>query len=140
MEKEKRNKKVKKQIAKNLWPLKVFIMAVTLSLSFSLLSEFLMSKTGIVIALIVIVVFVSISIITDLIGVAVTACSAEPFRAMSSKKIRGAKEGLMLIRNADKVASLSADILGDVCGVLSGAAGARIVLKLTSTIENSFLN
>ena len=129
-------KKVKKQSLKTFWPIKVFIIAFALSLCFSILSEFLLGRTGIAIALIIIVVFVAIAIITDMIGVAVTACSKEPFVAMASKKVRGAKEGLSLIKNADKVASLCADVIGDVCGILSGAAGASIVTKFAIDSQN----
>lgn len=132
---KRKNKKAKKQ-STNFWPLKILVMAIALSLGFSVLSEYLMGSTGMIVAILVIVVFVSISILTDMIGVAVTACSKEPFMAMCSKKVRGAKEGLMLIRNADKVASLCADVLGDVCGILSGAAGASIVARITVDFQN----
>ena len=138
-ENPKRKQKVKKQQSNSRWPLKIFIMAVALSLSFSLLSEFVMGGAGIVVAVIIIVLFVSLAIVTDMIGVAVTACSKEPFMAMCSKKVRGAKEGLMLVRNADKVASLCADVVGDVCGILSGAAGASIVAKITMDFQNANL-
>lgn len=137
--KQKNKKKVKKQTI-NTWPYKIFIMAMALSLSFSILSEWLMGVTGFVVAVIVIIIFVAISIITDMIGVAVTACTKEPFMAMCSKKVRGAKEGLMLIRNADKVASLCADVVGDVCGILSGAAGASIVARITIDFSNATLS
>ena len=137
-ENPKRKQKVKKQSSSH-WPLKIFIMAIALSLSFSLMSEFVMGSTGIVIAIIIIVLFVALAIITDMIGVAVTACTKEPFIAMCSKKVRGAKEGLMLVRNADKVASLCADVVGDVCGILSGAAGASIVAKITIDFQNANL-
>ena len=52
----------------------------------------------------------------------------------------GAKEGLMLIRNADKVASLCNDVIGDVCGILSGAAGASIVARITVDFQNANLS
>lgn len=132
-----KNKKIKKQNIKNYWPLKVFILAVALSLCFSLTSEFLLGKAGIIVAVIIIVIFVAVSIIADMIGVAITACSREPFVAMASKRVRGAKEALQLIRNADKVASLCADVIGDVCGILSGAAGASIVARLAIEINNA---
>ncbi|MCI7003003.1 MAG: hypothetical protein MR904_01500 [Clostridia bacterium] len=133
------NKKVKKQSI-NFWPLKILILAIALSLGFSLLSEYVMGATGIIIAVLVIILFVALSIITDMIGVAATACSKEPFMAMCSKKVRGAKEGLMLIRNADKVASLCNDVIGDVCGILSGAAGASIVARITVDFQNANLS
>lgn len=139
--KGKNNKKVKKNNTKrNTWPLKVFILAIVLSFCFSLLSEIVLGGAGIIVAVVVIVVFVVLAIITDMIGVAVTACTKEPFIAMASKKVRGAKESLTLIKNADKVASLCADVVGDVCGILSGAAGASIVVKILINSTNSTLS
>lgn len=137
-ENPKRKQKIKKQ-SNSHWPIKIFVMAVALSLCFSLMSEYVMGAAGLIVAIIIIILFVSLAIITDMIGVAVTACTKEPFVAMSSKKVRGAKEGLMLVRNADKVASLCADVVGDVCGILSGAGGATIVAKITSNFQNANL-
>jgi len=112
------------------WPLVVLITALILSFSFGLISEIALSNANIVIAILVICVFMFISIITDIIGVAVTAADVGPFRSMSARKIRGAKEAIILIKNADKVASIVADILGDICGILSGAAGAVVTAVL----------
>lgn len=137
--KNKSEKKIKKAKHKNTWPYKVLILAVVISLCFSILSELLLGNTGLIVAILVIFVFVAVAIITDMIGVAVTACSKEPFVAMASKKVRGAKECLMLIKNADKVSSLCADVIGDVCGILSGAAGASIVAMFAIDSQNAIL-
>ena len=113
------------------WPLIVLATSLLLSFSFSFISELALNDANIVIAILVIVVFMFISVITDIIGVAVTAADVNPFRSMSAKKIRGAKEAIILIKNADKVASIIADILGDICSILSGAAGAVVTAVLT---------
>ena len=118
------------------WPLIVLVVSLFLSFSFSFFSELTLNNANIIIAIVVILVFMFISIITDAIGVAVTAAVEVPFRAMASKKIKGAKESIILINNADKVASIVADILGDICGILSGAAGAVVTTKLISNITN----
>lgn len=138
--KKKNNKNLKKHGNKNTWPIKVLILAIVLSLCFSILSEFVLGAAGLIVAIIVIVIFLALAIVSDMIGVAVTACTKEPFVAMCSKKVRGAKEGLTLIRNADKVASLCADVIGDVCGILSGAAGASIVAKIAIDSSNVSLS
>ena len=90
-----------------------------------------MTLTGanLFVAIIVIIIFMIVSVITDIIGVAVTAATEVPFRAMAAKKVKGAKESIILINNADKVASIIADILGDICSILSGAAGAVVTAK-----------
>ena len=112
------------------WPLIVLATSLLLSFSFSFISELALNDANIIIAILVIVVFMFISVLTDIIGVAVTAADVNPFRSMSAKKIRGAKEAIILIKNADKVASIIADILGDICSILSGAAGAVVTAVL----------
>ncbi len=112
------------------WPLIVLAIALVLSFTFGILSEITLSTPNLILAIVVIVVFLILSIIGDMIGVAATAATLQPFRAMASRKIRGANEAIILVKNADKVASIFADILGDICGILSGAAGASISLML----------
>ena len=123
--------KVKRQNVSQLkWSLKLLLLSLALSLCFAVLSEVFLSGTGVVIAIIIIVVFILISIIFDMIAMATTAANIEPFRAMASKKVRGAKEAIKLINNADKVSSICADVIGDICGILSGSAGASIIIKI----------
>ena len=58
-------KKEKKQKNKFwLWPLIAFIMAISISLVFSMLSEWALSSAGTIIAVIVIVVFIALSIVS----------------------------------------------------------------------------
>ncbi len=115
-----------------VWPIKILVIAMSLSLAFSVLSEFLLSSVGIAVSVVVIVFFVSLGIITDMIGVAATACAIEPFAAMCSRKVRGAKVAMALVKNAEKVSSICCDVCGDICGILSGTAGAAITVKLIS--------
>lgn len=108
------------------WPLIALIISFTVSMAFGVLSEIALSNASIAISIVVILVFLFISVITDMVGVAIASCDEKPFRAMDARKIRGAKESIRLVKNADKVSSIFADILGDICGILSGAAGATV--------------
>lgn len=121
------------------WPLTVLVIAFCLSLAFGILSEVALSSAGVIVAIVVIVVFIMIAILSDMVGVAVTAASLEPFRAMAAKKVRGAKESIKLIQNADKVSSVIADVIGDICGILSGAAGATVTLAIITSSTSSFM-
>ena len=67
------------------------------------------------------------------VGVAVTVANEEHFHAQASKKIKGSKTAIKLIRNSAKVSNFCADVIGDICGVLSGAISAIIALKLTES-------
>lgn len=121
------------------WPLIVLLVSLILSFSFSIFSEIALNGANIIVAIGVIVMFLFISIITDAVGVAITAADEVSFRAMAAKKVKGAKEGIILINNADKVASIFADIVGDICGILSGAAGAVIAGKLVSGVADDMV-
>lgn len=121
------------------WPLLVLAISFSMSMAFGVLSEVALSGAGIAVSIIVILVFAVVAIITDMIGVAVTACEEKPFRAMASKKVRGAKEAIMLHKNADRVASIIADIVGDVCSILSGAAGATVTAALINDTMSDFV-
>ena len=112
MENKKKQSKFKKYFR---WPLIVLVLSFTLSMAFGVLSEIALSGAGIAISIVVIIVFLFIAIITDMIGVAITACDEKNFRAMASRKVRGAKEAIILQKNADRVSSIFADILGDIC-------------------------
>ena len=128
--KEDNKRKTKK--SKFVWkyPLKVLFITLVLSFVVNVSSEALLSNVGLAVALVILVVFVGISILFDMIGVAVTAGNIEPFLARASKKEKGAKEAIKLIKNAEKISSFCCDIVGDSCGILSGAVGAAIVLKI----------
>ncbi len=144
------NKELRKKLAKNtsvkvgtkkwVWPLKVFVLSISLSLVFTISSEYLMSVTGIFLSILVVLFLVAISVMFDVIGVSVTVATIEPFNSMSARKIKGAKEALVLVKNADKVSVICNDIIGDICGIVSGAAGAAIVARMTVAITNQNLS
>ena len=103
------------------WALTAFVMAVALSGLLSLSSEAILENAGLLLALL---------IVFDIIGVAVTAADPKPFHSMAAHKEKGAKEALKLLRNADRVSSVCNDVVGDICGIVSGATGAVIVARL----------
>jgi CBS domain containing-hemolysin-like protein len=49
---------------------------------------------------------------------------------MAAQKIKAGKTGLALIRKADQVSSFCNDVIGDICGVVSGSAAATVALRL----------
>lgn len=78
----------------------------------------------------VLIFIIFINIFFDAIGTAVTAADETPFHAMASRKVYGAKQAVKLIRNADKVSNFCNDVIGDIASVISGTAGAYIILKI----------
>ena len=119
------------------WVLTVFIVAVVLAAAMSLASEILMSGAGVVVAVLILVLFILLGIVFDILGVAVTAASERPFHSMASHKVKGAKEALKLLKNASKVSSVCNDVVGDICGIVSGTTAAVIVLQLQRSLSTS---
>ena len=44
----------------------------------------------------------------------------------------------MLLRNAERVSSICNDVVGDICGVVSGSASATIATQVLANFELSF--
>jgi len=124
----------KNRIVKWKWCIKILFITLLLSFCFSVLSELLLTSTQsiliTVLSIVVLFLFILIAVFCDMIGVAMTSADSAPFTAMASKKIRGAKETLTLLKNADKASSFFCDIIGDACGIVCGAIGASIVAMI----------
>ena len=112
------------------WALTAFVMAVALSGLLSLSSEAILENAGLLLALLILALFIGLGILFDIIGVAVTAADPRPFHSMAAHKEKGAKEALKLLRNADRVSSVCNDVVGDICGVVSGSAGAALTMRI----------
>jgi len=124
-------KKNKSKSARNgSWVVRVFLLSVCLSALLSFLSEIVLQETGFIIAVIVLLCFVGLGIFFDVIGIAVTAADTKPFYSMASHRTKGAKEAIWLIKNANKVSSICNDVVGDICGIVSGTTAAVIVLEI----------
>lgn len=126
-DKKKNLKKRKKKDSFWRWPLFVLCITLILSWLFSFSSELALSNANLIVSIILLVVFIGIAMLFDMLGVAVTAGEIEPFVAMSSKKVKGAKTALVLVKNNAKLSSIFCDVIGDICGILSGAVGTSIL-------------
>lgn len=122
-------------ISQKKWLFIIFLSTFTLSAVFNMLStELVENVNNLVISFILLIIVMAVGILFDLIGTAVTAAEEVPFHAMASDKKKGAKEALVLIRNADRVANVCSDVIGDICGVLSGATGALIATNIAKML------
>lgn len=77
-------------------------------------------------------VIVALGVAFDVVGVAATAASEEPFHAMAADRVSGARHAIWIVRNADRVANFCNDMVGDAAGILSGAVGAAVVRELVA--------
>lgn len=117
---------------KDNWIPIIFILTFILSFIFASLSN-LTANMNVLFMIIGIVLFILIGIIFDMIGVAVLSCEESTFHAKASKKIKGSKECIKLIKNANRTSSICNDVIGDICGIVSGALTASLVVSLLNT-------
>lgn len=127
--KEKRKKK------RNLWPLKALLISFVLSAVVNFGSELILTDTKLWISILITVVIVLVGVFFDIIGTATTSCDIQPFLAMASRKVRGAKTAVSLAKKADAVSSVCNDIVGDICGIVSGGCASTIVLSILPNKE-----
>lgn len=123
----------KKKKSNTKWLITITILAFIISFVFSLISDFALSKVNLIIGIIILILFIAIGILFDMVGVAVTSGAESPLNAMSSKKIKGAKKAVSFKKNADKVSSFCNDVIGDICGIISGSAGVTITATISET-------
>ena len=129
----------KKQRNKTIcWVVIIFFVTILVSGMISLISEEIMDGSSILVAFIILLIIVFIGIIFDVIGVAVTSADESPFHAMAARKVPGARESIKLLRQAEKVSSICNDVVGDICGVVSGSASATIAVQLLQNFEVSW--
>ena len=121
--KKERNKTIR-------WVVTIFFTTILISGTISFLSDELMSRSGMVVAFLILLFIVLIGILFDIIGVAVTSADEKPFHSMASRKVVGAQDAIRLLRNAERVSSICNDVVGDICGVVSGCASATIASQI----------
>lgn len=114
------------------WIATISAVSFFLSIALSVASSDIMKNTNIFIALFIVLVIIVLGIIFDMIGIAVTAADETPFHAMASRRLPGARQSIKLIRHAHKVSSFCNDVIGDIAGIMSGAASALIIVRITA--------
>ena len=131
-----KRKKTNKNSNNNcLWIIKIVVMAFIISVVFTTISETVIPNVNIIIGIILTLVFIGIGVVFDMIGVAVTSANEHVFHSMSSQKVRGSKTAVKLKKNASKVSSFCNDVIGDICGIISGSTAAVIAINLTEKLS-----
>lgn len=85
------------------------------------------------ISLLLLVTIVVINVVFDIIGTAAAASREAPFHAKAAKKVFGAQQSVYLVRNRDKVANFTQDVIGDIAGIVAGALGISLIARAVLT-------
>lgn len=120
------------------WVVTIFFVTIFISGTISMISDEIMAASGMAVAFLILLAIVLIGIVFDIIGVSVTSADEKPFHSMAARKVPGAAEAIRLLRNAERVSSICCDVIGDICGVVSGSASATIAAQILTNFEFSW--
>ena len=112
------------------WVVTIFLVTIFVSGMISFASNEIMAQSTIPVAFVILLAIILIGIVFDIIGMAVASADEKPFHSMAARKVRGAQEAIRLLRNAERVSSICNDVVGDICGVVSGSASAAIAVQV----------
>ena len=122
------------------WVVTVFVVTAIVSGAITLISDEIMSVSGIAVAFIILLAIIFVGIIFDIIGMAVATADEKPFHSMAARKVPGAQEAISLLRKAERVSSICNDVVGDICGVVAGSASATVAVQVLQKFDFSWPN
>ncbi|MDR6224643.1 hypothetical protein [Desmospora profundinema] len=117
------------------WAILVSIVTALLAMVLSLVSSSFLNGLPWQGGLLVVLFIVLIGVFFDMLGIAATAAEERPFHAMASKKVAGARQSIGIVRKADQFANFCNDVIGDISGVVSGAAGFAVAAALILSMD-----
>lgn len=124
---------------KNKWVLKTCILTFLLAILFSMVSNFLGDFNNIILIICILTIII-IGIIFDTIGTAILSCDVKVLHSKASQKLKGAKEAIKLAKNASQVSNFCSDVIGDICGIVSGSLITILVVRIVSENNISIWN
>jgi len=121
------------------WIIKIVLITFTISFCMSFVSNTIIPNISLFFGIILTLLFIVIGIIFDIIGVAVTASDLSVFNSMSARRVEGASLAVTFKKHSEKVSSFCNDVIGDICGIVSGAAGTTISLIISNHFNLSLI-
>ena len=126
--KRERNKQIR-------WVVTIFFTTILISGVISLISDEVMANSSVAMAFVILLAIIFLGIVFDIVGMAVATADEKPFHSMAARKVPGAHEAIKLLRNAERVSSICNDVVGDICGVVSGSASATIAALILTNVD-----
>ncbi len=118
------------------WSIFITTLTLVLAIAISFISTFLMAHVNWGIGFIILLFIIFIGIFFDVLGIASTAADEQSFHAMGAAKVRGARHALKVVRNADQFSNFCNDVIGDISGIVSGAAAVAVVTQVLALLPS----
>ena len=130
--KQKKKPPLKNKAVNAAWVGVITVISFALSVVMSYISNEALANAGTILSFAVLLFFIALGIVFDMIGVAAASATEKEIHSMAAHRVRGAREAVWMVRNAEKVSSICNDVVGDICGIISGATSALIVTHITA--------
>ncbi len=118
------------------WIFVISVWTFFLAIALSFVTHYFLNQLqSIVLSFLILLLVVLLGIIFDLIGTAAAAADIGPLNAKAARRVDGARCGVSLVKNAEKVATFCNDVGGDISGIISGTLVTVIVLKLVVALS-----
>jgi hypothetical protein len=117
------------------WALIMLGWTCLISMTLSFLASNALEHIGYILAFLLLGAFILLGVLFDIVGISVASASEKPFHSMASRKVDGAFEALIMVRNAEKVSSFCNDVVGDIAGIISGTTSAVIVTRMSGSLS-----
>jgi hypothetical protein len=117
------------------WSIFIFFVTFLLAAVFSITATTVLDGVSWGIGVGIVFLLVSVGIVFDMIGIASAAATEIPFHGMAAERVVGSKQAILIVRNADRFSNICNDVIGDISGIVSGAASALVVIKLIASFQ-----
>lgn len=115
------------------WVIKITIWTFFIALAVGFLTHYFLDRlSSLFISFLILTIVVLLGILFDLVGTAAAAADLAPLNAKAARRVRGAKKGALLVKNAEVVSNVCNDVAGDVSGIISGTLATMIVFRLVA--------
>jgi CBS domain containing-hemolysin-like protein len=112
------------------WTVFISIVTFFLACAFSVVSTNILDGATIIVGVVVVLAIILVGIVFDMMGLASASASEEPFHAMASERVRGSRQAIAIVRHADRFSNFCNDVIGDICGIIGGAASTMVIVQL----------
>ncbi|OEF98450.1 hypothetical protein [Desulfuribacillus alkaliarsenatis] len=119
------------------WTIRITFLTFVLAAIFSIISNMFVLQLHWLFGVFVVLIIIFIGVVSDTIGIAATSACEKPFHAMAANKVEGAKVSIRIVRNADQFSNFCNDVIGDIAGIISGAASAAVIIQVLLTMDSS---
>lgn len=126
---EKPKKEPRKKEKDIKWMVTIIALSFALTFFIGLLTERVSDALPLFVAFVMLILIITLGIVFDIFGVAVNVANVKQFHAMAANRVAEARYAVFLCRHSEKVSSICNDVIGDICGIISGAIGSGIILR-----------